>query len=160
MAREIMCRWISDVPSQMRSTRWSRQKHVVAAAYAALTTILLPHDYLNYYLTGERFAECGDASGTGLLDISDLSLAVTCSRVETAKQENIAVSLFERRSDVPVLGLMYPSLGMVDDYDPLGLAHECGAKWGTPDSGRCPCKSDREGARSAADTHRRVWREG
>ncbi|MEH6583762.1 MAG: xylulokinase, partial [Halioglobus sp.] len=38
-------------------------------AYDALDSILLPHDYLNYYLTGEKFTECGDASGTGLLDI-------------------------------------------------------------------------------------------
>jgi xylulokinase len=37
--------------------------------YAQLDTILLPHDYLNFYLTGERAMECGDASGTGLLDI-------------------------------------------------------------------------------------------
>lgn len=37
--------------------------------YAQLATILLPHDYLNFYLTGERVMECGDASGTGLLDI-------------------------------------------------------------------------------------------
>lgn len=38
-------------------------------AYSALATVLLPHDYLNFYLGGERFMECGDASGTGLLDI-------------------------------------------------------------------------------------------
>lgn len=37
--------------------------------YEKLTTILLPHDYLNFYLTGERVMEYGDASGTGLLDI-------------------------------------------------------------------------------------------
>lgn len=37
--------------------------------YEQLDTILLPHDYINYYLTGERVMECGDASGTGLLDI-------------------------------------------------------------------------------------------
>ena len=37
--------------------------------YAELATILLPHDYLNHYLTGELAMECGDASGTGLLDI-------------------------------------------------------------------------------------------
>lgn len=37
--------------------------------YAKLATILLPHDYLNYYLTGELFMESGDASGTGMLDI-------------------------------------------------------------------------------------------
>jgi len=39
------------------------------AAYDKLDTVLLPHDYLNFHLTGERVMECGDASGTGLLDI-------------------------------------------------------------------------------------------
>jgi xylulokinase len=37
--------------------------------YSRLATILLPHDYLNFYLTGELAMEYGDASGTGLLDI-------------------------------------------------------------------------------------------
>ena len=38
-------------------------------AYARLATILLPHDYLNFVLTGQRFCEWGDASGTGWLDV-------------------------------------------------------------------------------------------
>lgn len=37
--------------------------------YAKLAHILLPHDYLNYILTGEFAMEYGDASGTGLLDV-------------------------------------------------------------------------------------------
>ncbi|WP_353085602.1 xylulokinase [Stenotrophomonas sp.] len=37
--------------------------------YARLATILLPHDYLNFVLTGQRFCEYGDASGTGWLDV-------------------------------------------------------------------------------------------
>jgi len=37
--------------------------------YRQLATILLPHDYVNYWLTGERWMECGDASGTGWLDV-------------------------------------------------------------------------------------------
>ena len=37
--------------------------------YGRMDTILLPHDYLNFYLTGERGMEAGDASGTGFLDI-------------------------------------------------------------------------------------------
>jgi xylulokinase len=41
------------------------------ANYAALRTILLPHDYINYWLTGEKRMEYGDASGTGLLDIRE-----------------------------------------------------------------------------------------
>ncbi len=37
--------------------------------YARLATVLLPHDYLNYWLTGEKVMEYGDASGTALLDV-------------------------------------------------------------------------------------------
>ncbi len=37
--------------------------------YRALETVLLPHDYLNFFLTGERTMEYGDASGTGLMDV-------------------------------------------------------------------------------------------
>jgi len=47
--------------------RWLKQRR--PELYRQLETVLLPHDYLNYYLTGERVMECGDASGTGLLDI-------------------------------------------------------------------------------------------
>jgi xylulokinase len=39
------------------------------AAYAAMATVMLPHDYVNFWLTGERFMEAGDASGTGWLDV-------------------------------------------------------------------------------------------
>ncbi len=38
-------------------------------AYKKLSHILLPHDYMNYYLTGEYSAEYGDASGTAFLDV-------------------------------------------------------------------------------------------
>ena len=37
--------------------------------YSLIDSILLPHDYINLVLCGERSMECGDASGTGLLDI-------------------------------------------------------------------------------------------
>lgn len=37
--------------------------------FARLTSALLPHDYLNLWLTGERQMEYGDASGTGLMDV-------------------------------------------------------------------------------------------
>ena len=37
--------------------------------FARLATILLPHDYLNFWLTGERVMEYGDASGTALLNV-------------------------------------------------------------------------------------------
>jgi xylulokinase len=46
---------------------WLKQKE--PANYAALHCILLPHDYINFWLTGEKRMEYGDASGTGLLDV-------------------------------------------------------------------------------------------
>jgi xylulokinase len=39
--------------------------------FKALETVLLPHDYINLHLSGERGMEFGDASGTGLLDVRE-----------------------------------------------------------------------------------------
>lgn len=50
------------------------------ANFRRLRHVLLPHDYLNFHLTGRYTMEAGDASGTALLDVrrrrwSDLALA-------------------------------------------------------------------------------------
>jgi xylulokinase len=37
--------------------------------FARLATVLLPHDYLNFYLTGQFRMEYGDASGMALMDV-------------------------------------------------------------------------------------------
>src|SRR6266568_619920 len=37
--------------------------------FARLASVLLPHDYLNFWLTGEKSMEYGDASGSALLDV-------------------------------------------------------------------------------------------
>ncbi|MFT5402408.1 MAG: xylulokinase [Verrucomicrobiales bacterium] len=37
--------------------------------FAATKTVLLPHDYLNFWLTGVKRMEFGDASGMGILDV-------------------------------------------------------------------------------------------
>ncbi len=47
--------------------RWLKNTH--PRAYEKLDRILLPHDFINLYLCGERCMEMGDASGTGFLDI-------------------------------------------------------------------------------------------
>jgi xylulokinase len=41
--------------------------------YARLRSVLLPHDYINFRLTGRKTMECGDASGTALLDVRNRS---------------------------------------------------------------------------------------
>jgi len=40
-------------------------------AFEKLRHILLPHNYINYLLTGEYWAEYGDASGTALFDVRE-----------------------------------------------------------------------------------------
>jgi xylulokinase len=37
--------------------------------FRRIRTVLLPHDYINFWLTGERQMEYSDASGTGLMDV-------------------------------------------------------------------------------------------
>ncbi|HNQ90373.1 MAG TPA: xylulokinase [Verrucomicrobiota bacterium] len=37
--------------------------------FSRLATVLLPHDYLNWWLTGRAVMEYGDASGTALMDV-------------------------------------------------------------------------------------------
>ena len=47
--------------------RWLAKHH--PERYARMAHIMLPHDYLNFVLTGINAMECGDASGTGFLDV-------------------------------------------------------------------------------------------
>lgn len=39
--------------------------------FERLATVLLPHDYINFWLTGERVTEWGDASGTAYFDVAN-----------------------------------------------------------------------------------------
>ncbi len=47
--------------------RWLADEH--PDIYARMAHVMLPHDYLNFVLTGAVAMEYGDASGTGLLDV-------------------------------------------------------------------------------------------
>src|SRR5215475_13317859 len=46
---------------------WMKQRE--PENFARIRHILLPHDYLNYWLTGKIWAEYGDASGTAFFDV-------------------------------------------------------------------------------------------
>ena len=46
---------------------WLKQNE--PANFAAIKSVLLPHDYLNFWLTGVKRMEYGDASGTAILDV-------------------------------------------------------------------------------------------
>lgn len=46
---------------------WLKQHE--PANFAKVTSILLPHDYINFWLSGVKRMEYGDASGTGILNV-------------------------------------------------------------------------------------------
>ncbi|MEN0105865.1 MAG: xylulokinase [Pseudomonas sp.] len=46
---------------------WTKEQH--PDVYRRIAHILLPHDYLNFWLTGRYCSEYGDASGTGYFDV-------------------------------------------------------------------------------------------
>jgi xylulokinase len=55
--------------------------------YRRLRHVLLPHDYLNFHLTGQYFMEYGDASGTALMDVRKRTWS---SAVINALDKNLA----------------------------------------------------------------------
>ncbi len=80
---------------------WLKRHHAVL--YAALDTLLLPHDYLNYVLTGERCMEAGDASGTALLDIRRREWS-TAMLAAVDPERDLAECLPELRRGSAVIG--------------------------------------------------------
>ena len=70
--------------------------------YDRLKTILLPHDYINYWLTGEKKSEFGDASGTAYFDVRtrSWSKAILEAIDDSGKLEGCLPELIP--SDAPV----------------------------------------------------------
>ena len=97
---------------------WLKNHH--PELYAELATILLPHDYLNHYLTGELVMERGDASGTGLLDIRT--------------RDWHAGMLAAVDPDRDLSDCLPPLIGAADTVGPLRapLAEQLGLPAGTP----------------------------
>ncbi|HZM01989.1 MAG TPA: xylulokinase, partial [Candidatus Saccharimonadales bacterium] len=74
--------------------------------FARLATVLLPHDYLNFWLTGNKVMEFGDASGTALLEVKKRRWS---EAVLQAIDPGLAGALPPlRRSDQPA-GFLQPS---------------------------------------------------
>ena len=76
-------------------------------AYQQMTSVLLPHDYLNFYLTGQRVMEYGDASGTGLLDIRQRQW---CQPLVNAIDPDLIKSLPPLISAQQAIGAIKPQL--------------------------------------------------
>jgi xylulokinase len=71
--------------------------------YEQLDCILLPHDYLNFYLTGERCMEAGDASGTGFLNIRERSWSNKMLKA-IDPQRDLSECLPELRTEPDIMG--------------------------------------------------------
>ncbi|MBI1762240.1 MAG: xylulokinase [Acidobacteria bacterium] len=83
------------VPAGFTASKILWLKHHEPENYARLASVLLPHDYLNFWLTGRKTMECGDASGTALLDVrnrvwSDTAIAALDPAVRTMLPDLIA----------------------------------------------------------------------
>jgi len=71
-------------------------------------TVLLPHDFLNFWLTGERQMEYGDASGTGLLDVRTRTW---CEPLAQFIDSNLLAKFPPLRSSTRPAGLLRAKLG-------------------------------------------------
>ncbi|MDR3515238.1 MAG: xylulokinase [Azospirillaceae bacterium] len=82
--------------------------------------ILLPHDYLNYWLTGRYSAECGDASGTGFFDIRRRVWAQAALALIDGGSGALAAALPELLAPDSVIGPVTPAAAAA-----LGLSTDC-----------------------------------
>ena len=99
------------------------------ANFQRLTSILLPHDYLNLWLTGERQMEYGDASGTGLLDVRSRKWSTPTRKVDRSKEglrrplfqtsgRTIAKRAARKMGPRPMTPLSAPEAATHDERDP------------------------------------------
>lgn len=77
------------------------------ANYKRLRHVLLPHDYLNFHLTGNYFMEYGDASGSALMDVRR---RVWSTEAISAIDKNLADWLPELSDSNTAAGTLRPEL--------------------------------------------------
>jgi xylulokinase len=85
------------------------------ANFKKLATVLLPHDYLNFWLTGEKLMEYGDASGTALLDVKKRIWAMD---VLEAIDPELASKLPRLISSDKPVGTLQPATAKMLDLSP------------------------------------------
>jgi len=85
--------------------------------YQRLATVLLPHDYINYWLTGERKTEYGDASGTAYFDVKSRTWATSILQAidDSGKLNDCLPELIE--SQVPI-GTIKPEIAKQFNLSP------------------------------------------
>ena len=68
-ARELSAQLGRAVPTGFTASKLTWLKRHEPAHWDRVRAVLLPHDYVNFRLTGRKVMEAGDASGTGWFDV-------------------------------------------------------------------------------------------
>jgi len=97
---------------------WARTEHV-----------LLPHDWINYKLTGEIATDPGDASGIGVLDLTTRSFRDDLCDFVDPKFRRVLPTIVDPASDGGVLGTVTAeaSRGWLDGLIPSGAMVSVGS---------------------------------
>lgn len=88
--------------------------------FARVRHILLPHEYLNFWLTGELRAEAGDASGTAFFDVRSRTWIREVLDAIDGGTGQLLQALPELRSVEEVVGMLRPEVAAE-----LGLPETC-----------------------------------
>eukprot|EP00884_Botryococcus_braunii_P017864 jgi/Botrbrau1/4761/Bobra.0137s0033.1 len=84
-AAQLSEQWGSTLVAGFTASKilWLKEKE--PANFERLRHVLLPHDFFNYFLTGNFVMECGDASGTGVFDTANRKFDVEKMQTIDAK---------------------------------------------------------------------------
>ncbi len=88
--------------------------------FARIAHILLPHDYLNHWLTGRFVAEYGDASGTGFFDVRKRAWAPEALSLIDRGSGHLAAALPDLVAPDAIVGKLTPAAA-----EALGLTTDC-----------------------------------
>lgn len=95
---------------------WFKNTH--PELWVKLRHVLLPHDYLNFWLTGSKIMEFGDASGTGLFDINHRTWNKNV--INTIDTSGILLNALPQLANYDqIIGTVLPEIAQI-----LGISHK------------------------------------
>jgi xylulokinase len=106
---------------------WLKQRE--PENFARIRRILLPHEYLNFWLTGEMKAEFGDASGTGYFDVRSRTWCHEILDAIDGGSGQLAAALPEFIGHDEMVGALRPEVAA-----DLGLPPDCKVSAGGGDN--------------------------
>lgn len=96
-ARELSQRLGRPVPTGFTASKLLWMARREPANFARVRSVLLPHDWVNWKLTGRMRMEPGDASGTAFFDVRQRRFDLAAARAIDARVETLLPELRESR---------------------------------------------------------------